>query len=77
MADEIIEAIRQAVREELAAPKSPWLSTERAADYLGSSPATLKNWRSAGEGPAYHTCNGRLIRYHRDDLDRFVRTGER
>jgi excisionase family DNA binding protein len=77
VADEIIEAIRLAIREELATPKSPWLSTGQAAEYLGSSPATLKNWRSSGEGPAYHTCNGRLIRYHRDDLDRFVRTGER
>ena len=77
MGDEIIEAIRQVVREEMAKSSSPWLSTEQAAEYLGSSPATLKNWRSAGEGPAYRTCNGRLIRYERDDLDRFVRTGER
>lgn len=77
MADEIIEAIRRAIRDELAKPVSPWLSTTQAAEYLGSSPATLKNWRSSGEGPSYHTCNGRLIRYHREDLDRFVRTGAR
>lgn len=72
-----IEDIRAVVREELGRPQSPWLNTEQASAYVGSTPATLKNWRAAGQGPAYHTCNGRLIRYHSDDLDRFVRTGER
>jgi hypothetical protein len=77
VADITIEEIRAVVREELGAPKSPWLSTEQAAKWLGSTPGSLKNWRATGQGPSYHVCGGRLIRYHLDDLDRFVRTGER
>jgi excisionase family DNA binding protein len=77
MGEELIEQLRTLIREELGRPQSPWLSTEEAAEYIGSTAGTLKAWRSTGQGPAYHTCNGRLIRYERSDLDRFVRTGER
>ena len=77
MADEIIEAIRAAVREELGRTRSPWLDTAAAAQYLGSTAGSLKNWRSTGQGPKYQVCGGRMVRYHADDLDHFVRTGER
>lgn len=73
MADELIEAIRAVVREEIGRPKSPWLGTEEAAVYLGSTPGTLKNWRATGHGPRYHIVQSHLVRYHADDLDRFVR----
>lgn len=72
-----LEAIRAVVREEMAKPASPWLDTEAAAAYLGSTPGSLKNWRSAGTGPKYHILQERLVRYNVEDLDRFVRTGER
>lgn len=72
-----IEDIRAVVREELGPPKSPWLDTDAAADYLGSTAGSLKNWRATGQGPAYHVCGGRMVRYNVEDLDRFVRTGER
>jgi hypothetical protein len=72
-----MEAIRAAIREEMARPVSPWLDTSGAAAYLGSTPGSLKNWRAAGQGPKYHIVSERLVRYHLDDLDRFVRTGER
>jgi hypothetical protein len=51
---------------------SPWLDTKAAAAYLGAAPKTLTVWRCLGKGPRYRTCGGRLVRYHRDDLDAFV-----
>ncbi|OYW46162.1 MAG: hypothetical protein B7Z08_04860 [Sphingomonadales bacterium 32-68-7] len=77
MTELTIEAIRAVVREELGRPVSPWLDTEAAAAYLGSTPGTLKNWRATGQGPKYHFVQSRLVRYHVEELDRFVRTGER
>lgn len=52
---------------------SPWLDTEAAAKYLCRQPGTLKGWRSRGEGPPFRVVNDKLIRYHVDDLDAFVR----
>jgi len=72
-----IDAIRKVIREETGKPASPWLDTSGAAAYLGSTPGTLKNWRAAGIGPAYHIMQERLVRYHADELDHFVRTGGR
>lgn len=54
-------------------PASPWLDTEAAATYLSCSPKTLRQWRSEGRGPRYRSIHGRLVRYHADDLDAFVR----
>jgi hypothetical protein len=68
-----IDDIRAVVREELGRPNSPWLGTEQAAAYLGSTAGTLKNWRATGQGPRYHVVQSRLVRYHVEDLDRFVR----
>jgi hypothetical protein len=69
-----IEAIRAVVREELGRPVSPWLDTDGAAAYLGTTPGTLKNWRARGMGPKYHLIQTKLVRYHTDDLDAFVRS---
>lgn len=65
--------IRAAVREELARVQSPWLDSEAAAAYLGAKAGTLKTWRAEGKGPRYHVVQDRLVRYHRDELDEFVR----
>lgn len=73
MTELTIEAIRAVVREELGRPTSPWLDTEQAAAYLGSTAGTLKNWRATGQGPKYHLIQTRLVRYHLEDLDAFVR----
>lgn len=54
-------------------PVSPWLDTNGAARYLSASPKTLAIWRCQGKGPLYRTAGGRLVRYHVDDLDAFVR----
>lgn len=47
---------------------SPFLSPDQAAFYLGLSPRTLQEYRSAGSGPRYRR-HSRHIRYHIDDLD--------
>ncbi len=59
-------------KQELGTFTSPWLNTEAAGAYLSASPKTLAVWRSQGRGPRYRTCGGRLVLYHRDDLDAFV-----
>ncbi|WP_227288019.1 helix-turn-helix domain-containing protein [Boseongicola sp. H5] len=53
---------------------SPWMTTDQAAAYLSVSNGTLRNWRSVGAGPHYKTV-GRIVRYHRDDLDAFMMAG--
>jgi len=68
-----LDAIREVIREELARPISPWLDSDGAAAYLSSTAGTLKNWRATGRGPRYHVVQDRLIRYHVDDLDAFIR----
>lgn len=72
MPADMLEAIRHIVREELARPVSPWLDTDAAAAYLGSTAGTLKNWRASGKGPRYRVLQDRLVRYNRDELDAFV-----
>jgi len=54
--------------------QTPWMTTENAAAYLSVSPGTMHNWRSKGAGPTYRTV-GRIVRYHRDDLDAFLLEG--
>lgn len=53
---------------------SPWMDTEKAALYIDCKPATLKTWRGDGEGPRYYAVSRRLVRYHKDDLDAFLRS---
>ena len=68
---EVVEgAVRRALGDSI---RSPWKGSEQAAAYLSCSPGTLKTWRSRGEGPAYHIIQDKLVRYHVDDLDAFVR----
>ena len=75
MSELTIEAIREVVRQELAKESSPWFDSDAAASYLGSTAGTLRNWRATGKGPRYHVVQDRLVRYHRDELDKFVRSG--
>ena len=77
MPAEMLDAIRNVVREELVRTASPWLDTDDAAAYLGSTSGTLKNWRAAGRVPRYRILQDRLVRYHRDDLDALVLDGTR
>lgn len=62
-----------ATAESAARIPTPWLTTEEAAEYLSSTGNTLRQWRSNGEGPKYCIVKSRLVRYHVNDLDAFVR----
>ena len=53
--------------------RSPWLDTDAAAVYLGSTPGTLRTWRANGEGPKYHVIHGKSVRYNVTELDTFIR----
>lgn len=53
--------------------RSPWFDSDAAAEYLRCTPGTMKTWRSRGEGPRYHVIQSKLVRYHVDDLDTFIR----
>ena len=55
-------------RVERAIKRSPFLSTEQAAFYLGCTDRTLEKMRQDGRGPIFRR-HGRFIRYHIDDLD--------
>ena len=57
----------------MAQPKT-YLNSEQAAEYLGISAATLKNWRKRGDGPPFIKVNARVIRYLRCDLDVWMDT---
>jgi hypothetical protein len=48
-----------------------WLTRQEAADFLSIAPKTLANWCSIGTGPDLRRI-GRGVRYHRDELSRFV-----
>ncbi|MEM1040397.1 MAG: helix-turn-helix domain-containing protein [Pseudomonadota bacterium] len=54
-------------------PKPVWLNTKTAAKYLSAKEGTLKTWRAKGVGPKYHVIQGKMVRYHVDDLNAFVR----
>lgn len=74
MSDLSIVSVEDALRRVLDTHKrSPWLDSEAAAEYLACTPGTLKTWRSLGQGPHYHVIHSKLVRYHIDDLDAFVR----
>ena len=53
-----------------------YLNTEQAAVHLNMQPKTLARYRVTGEGPVYHVF-GRLIRYVREDLDKWAKERRR
>jgi hypothetical protein len=54
----------------------PLLDEDAAADFLHMSAKTLRKWRCVGGGPEFVKV-GRLVRYQRSGLERFVRTRTR
>ena len=53
---------------------SPWLRPYAAAAYLGVALGTLRNWTSTGYVPFAR--RGRVVRDHRDELDRWLRQAD-
>ena len=56
--------------------KTNYLTTRRAAAYLGLSARTLDRYRVSGDGPVFHRFGGR-VRYLRADLDDWAATRRR
>jgi excisionase family DNA binding protein len=54
--------------------ESPWLPPEQAAAYLGVALGTLRNWVSMRYVPFAR--RGRVVRFHREKLDAWLRRGE-
>lgn len=74
MTEELVAAVEAAVTRALDCHvRSPWHDSDTAAQYLGCTPGTMKTWRARGEGPRYHVMQSKLVRYHTDALDAFVR----
>lgn len=47
------------------------LNVSSAAEYLGVSDASLRNWSDQGKVPVYRTPGGQR-RYKQEDLDKFL-----
>ena len=56
--------------------ESPLLTEHETANYLRLKVATLRRWRWAGRGPAFHRIGGR-VRYSHQDLDEFIASSRR
>jgi hypothetical protein len=53
-------------------PTSRWLPPKQTAAYMNVSVDCLQAWRSARKGPRWSK-TGKLVRYHIDDLDDFLK----
>jgi DNA-binding transcriptional regulator YiaG len=53
------------------------LSSQEAATYLGVAVSTLKSWRAKKIGPKWTRRGARLVCYFPEDLDAFLRRGQR
>lgn len=54
-------------------PASPWMAPSETAKYLGIALGTLRNWTSARFIP--FSKKGRVVRYNRTAIDRWLATG--
>lgn len=59
--------------ESIGKKRSPFLSADDAAFYLGVSPRTLQRMRQMRSGPSFRR-HSRTVLYHIDDLDSWSRT---
>ncbi len=70
------QKLREIIREEISnaitgsrVNQSGWLTSKEAAVFAKVTEGTLRNWRKAGL-----KCDsvGRLVRYHKDELNKFI-----
>jgi len=59
--------------QELKGPTRVWMSYTESADYCAVDRVTL--WRAVKRGELRAGGVGRAVRFHRDDLDEFMRSG--
>ena len=62
---------KRAMRHQPQAEADEKLQPDAAADYLGHTVATMREWRSRGRGPAYFKAADGSISYAKSDLDAF------
>jgi excisionase family DNA binding protein len=67
----LVRRIAKMANEKTKDIDSPWLTAAQAAAYLQVALGTVRNWTSALFIP--HVKRGGLVRYHREDLDRWLR----
>ena len=72
LAKQIAAFMMREIRENPAFD-TPWLDEVGAALYLGLKTRGMQNHRRQRTGPRYHKAG--VVRYHRDDLDAFLRAG--
>jgi predicted DNA-binding transcriptional regulator AlpA len=62
-----------AARKETPEPiKTPFLTTNQAAEYLGMKKAYLQRLRMTGEGPEYLRISPRRVLYTMEDIGRWL-----
>jgi hypothetical protein len=78
LADHVAETVTGYIRANPPRP-SPWFTPDDAAAYLRLTRRGLEDMRAKATGPRYHKVNDRVVRYHVDDLDAWLRSdgGER
>jgi len=62
----------QATSAAQLAPQSDLLDTTQAAAYIGVTPRTLEVWRAVRRHAIPYIKVGRLVKYRRADLDRWL-----
>lgn len=65
---------RQEFLTELRAT-SPWRTPDEAAAYVGMTPRGLEDLRYRRVGPTFSRLGRRVVRYHLDDLDAWLKGG--
>lgn len=48
------------------------MRSAEAADYLRVSRSTLAKWRTRDEGPPWHRCGPRIVRYEKAEVDAWL-----
>lgn len=48
------------------------MSPKELSEYMGVGVSTLALWRATGTGPQYIKVLRRLVRYRRDDVDKWL-----
>lgn len=74
LANRIAELVDARLREAPRPPPQQYFDVDDAARYLGFTPKALRGYVELGKGPRVRRPNGtgRVIRFHRDDLDAWM-----
>ena len=72
-AEQLLSLLRSPRLIDTIRPLTPWLTPQEAAAYLSVSVGTLRNWTSAHYIPFCK--RGRVVRYHRETIDKWLARG--